>query len=340
MSSTLPASSFLLEGDAFVAAGLDGGREKFGEGDAGEDEQSAGSAAAAEAFSVEEEGGEPGEDRLEREDEGGMGSGEKFLGPGLDGESGGCGEDGGDEERDEDGGGPVDPGAFEEGEAGGHEDGTESDLKDGELLEGNARGEMRKGQDVKGKAEGTAEGEEVAETDGAERKACTGGSGEQDDAGEGDEGSCERVPAWRVRGARAEAGNGGEQLGEHWNQDDDHAGDEGGFRRCGETKAGGLELIAQSEAEADDGAGEEGVASHASEVAAVEDGQAEEGQGHADEVEQEGGDGGERVLDDDEGRAPDGDDDDEKDVSAQGAGCRRRGVRHGGRVAGRQLKSG
>jgi hypothetical protein len=27
-------------------------------------------------------------------------------------------------------------------------------------------------------------------------------------------------------------------------------------------------------------------------------------------------------------------------VSAQGAGCRRRGVRHGGRVAGRQLKSG
>ena len=55
-----------------MAAGLDGEGEQFGEGDAGEDEESAGGAAAAETFAIEEERGEPGEDRLEGEDERGV----------------------------------------------------------------------------------------------------------------------------------------------------------------------------------------------------------------------------------------------------------------------------
>ena len=42
----------------------------------------------------EEERGEPGEDGFEGEDEGGVGGGEMLLGPALDGEGGGGGEDG------------------------------------------------------------------------------------------------------------------------------------------------------------------------------------------------------------------------------------------------------
>lgn len=87
-----------------MAAGLDGEGEQFGEGDAGEDEESAGGAAAAEAFAIEEERGEPGEDRLEGEDERGVRGGEIFLCPGLDGEGSGSGEDGGDEQGGHDAG--------------------------------------------------------------------------------------------------------------------------------------------------------------------------------------------------------------------------------------------
>ena len=57
---------------------------------------------------IEEERSEPGEDRLEGEDERGVGGGEIFLRPGLDGEGGGGGEDGGDEQGDDDAGGRMD----------------------------------------------------------------------------------------------------------------------------------------------------------------------------------------------------------------------------------------
>jgi hypothetical protein len=129
-----------------VAAGLDGEWEQFGEGDAGEDEESAGGGAAAEAFAIEEERGEPGEDRFEGEDERGVGGGEIFLGPRLDGEGRCGGEDGGEEQGDHDAGGRVEkrwvhPGMFEEGQAQAHEDGAESDLEDGELFVGDTGGE-------------------------------------------------------------------------------------------------------------------------------------------------------------------------------------------------------
>ncbi len=98
-----------------MAARLDRHRDQLGEGDAGEDEESAGCAAAAEAFAVEEEGREPGEDRLESEDERGVRGGEIFLRPRLDGEGGGGGEDGGDEQGDDDASGRVQQGGAHPG---------------------------------------------------------------------------------------------------------------------------------------------------------------------------------------------------------------------------------
>ena len=56
--------------------------------------------ARAEALVQEEEGGQPGEDWFEGEEDGGVGGGEVLLGPALDGESGGGGEEAGDGEGD------------------------------------------------------------------------------------------------------------------------------------------------------------------------------------------------------------------------------------------------
>jgi hypothetical protein len=324
-----------FQGNAFVAAGLNGHGDEFSEGDAGEDEESAGCAAAAEAFAEEKEGGEPGEDGFESEDESGVGGGKKLLGPRLDSEGGCSGEDSGDDQSDHEAGRPVDPGMFEQRHAGGHECGAEADLENRELFKGNARGEAGEGEDVEGESEGAAEGKEVAGADGAEVKgeaetgAGVGRGGEQDDAGEGDCGSEPGVPSGSADAARAEGGDGGE----HGDQDDDHSGDEGGPGGRGEAEADRLKLVAQGEAEADDGAGGEGAAIHAAEMATVEEGQAGEGEGHADEIEEERGDAGECVLDDYKGRTPDGNHGHQQDVSAQGVGLRRQdcGAGHWGR---------
>ena len=82
---------------------------------------------------------------------------------------------------------------------------------------------------------------------------------------------------------RPQAGN----HGEEGNQDDDGSGDKGGTGRGGEAEAGGLELIAHGEAKADNRSGEERFSVHAAEVTAVKGGEAGEGQGHTDEVEEE-----------------------------------------------------
>jgi len=58
-------------------------------------------------------------------------------------------------------------GCSSRGKLNGHEGGAESDLEDGELFEGTA-GKTGESQDVEGESEGAAEGEEVAEADGAE----------------------------------------------------------------------------------------------------------------------------------------------------------------------------
>ena len=67
-----------------------GGGEKFGAGDSGEDEGGSGEGAGAEVLVEEEQGGEPGEDGFECEEQCGVDGRKMLLGPALDGEGGGC----------------------------------------------------------------------------------------------------------------------------------------------------------------------------------------------------------------------------------------------------------
>src|ERR1700744_5839375 len=97
----------LREWNAFVRGWLHGGRYEFCKSDAGEDEQGAGGAAAAEAFDEKQIRSEPGEDGLESEDERGVGGGKVALHPGLHGKSDGGGEDGGDKQGNEQAGRPA-----------------------------------------------------------------------------------------------------------------------------------------------------------------------------------------------------------------------------------------
>ena len=162
------------------------------------------------------------------------------------------------------------------------------------------------GEEVSGEGDGAGQGEEVAGADADEEvlRGCSGWSGEKEEAGEGEKGSDGGGPArrWRVGGAKR--GDDGEERDE----DDDEAGDEGGLCGGGEGEAGGLELIAGCEEEADDQAGDEGAAVDVAELAVVHDGQSDEREGHAEEVEEKRGGVLEGVFDEDEGGAPDEDD--------------------------------
>jgi len=77
-----------------------------------------------------------------------MGGGDELLRPALDGEGRSCGQQGGDEECGEDARGPVNEGVFEDGQAGGHEESGEGDLKDRQLLEAHVGREVREGEHV------------------------------------------------------------------------------------------------------------------------------------------------------------------------------------------------
>jgi len=80
---------------------LDALRPEFGDGDPGQNQHRTPSRAEAKPFPEEQERGEEGEDRLERQDYGGVGGGQKLLGPALDGERrGGC-EQGRDRDGDD-----------------------------------------------------------------------------------------------------------------------------------------------------------------------------------------------------------------------------------------------
>ena len=63
-------------------------------------------------------------------------------------------------------------------------------------------------------------------------------------------------------------------------------------------------------------------------VAVVDDDQSDEGEGHAEEIEEERGGVVEGVLDEDEGDAPDGDNSQEEDVG-EGGGAETMGRRFG-----------
>jgi hypothetical protein len=93
----------------FVASiGMDGDRgcggKQFDRGDSGEDEGCSQEGTRAQMFVKDKERGQAGKDRFEGQEDGGMSGWEVLLGPTLDGEGGGGGEEAGDREGYEESG--------------------------------------------------------------------------------------------------------------------------------------------------------------------------------------------------------------------------------------------
>ena len=223
-----------------------GGAAELGEEDAGEDEGGAEELAGAEALVEEEERGEGGEDGLEREDERGVGGRQQLLGPALDGEGGGGGEE------------AVMARARMAVEVrwsvGRPPSGSASSMKT--AAKAIWRVPRRRAESC---GEACARVSRCAAKAMAQRRvshsprcmperircAGAGGAGEEDQAGEGEDGSEEDDGVglggcWR--------GDAREQA-EEGDEDDDEAGEEGGLRRRGVGEAGGLEAVAEREEE-------------------------------------------------------------------------------------------
>ena len=156
---------------------------------------------------------------------------------------------------------------------------------------------------MSGEGDGADEGEEIAEAYAAEeiQPGGSSGSGEEEKARKGQE---------RADGG-GPAGSGGVGRAQEWDdrekrdEDDDEPGDKGGLGGSSVGQASGLELIAGGKEETDDGTQEEGSTADVAELTVVNDGQCDEGQGHAEEIEEERGGVVEGVFDEDEGCAPD-----------------------------------
>jgi hypothetical protein len=161
------------------------------------------------------------------------------------------------------------------------------------------------GEQVSGKGYGAGQRKEISRTDADKEvlRRCSGWGREKEQAGEGEKGSDGSRP---TRG-RCVSGTKGWDDGEERDEDDNEAGDEGRFRGGGAGEAGGLELIAGCEEEADDQTGEECMTAYVAKLTVIHDGECEERERHAEEVEEEGGGILERVFDQDEGGSPDED---------------------------------
>lgn len=73
-----------------------GCREKLDKDDSSKNQSGPQQGAASEMLMQNKEGGQPGEDGFEGEKNGGVGGWEMLLGPALDGEGCGCGQEAGD----------------------------------------------------------------------------------------------------------------------------------------------------------------------------------------------------------------------------------------------------
>jgi hypothetical protein len=94
-----------------------------------------------------------------------------------------------------------------------------------------------------------------------------------------------------------------------------------------------LKLVSHREAETGDCACKKSPPVHASEVASVEESQADEGEDHAHQVEEKRRDVGEGIFHDHKRAAPDGDHGNEQHVRAQRTRSPRLGVGHAARLA-------
>ena len=161
-----------------------------------------------------------------------------------------------------------------------------------------------------GEGDGAAERDDVADGDvgGEVVERGAGRRGEVKEPGKGGDrpDGGEQAGAWRV--ARAE----------YWNQcqgrdeDDHHASDKRGLCRRGEREAEGLELVAGAEEETGKRSGSKLLTGHRTEFSAIHDREHKRRERHAQEIEQQRGRRGECGFDEDEGAAPDEDDEEEE----------------------------
>ena len=282
-----------------------GRRKKFGKGDSSEDEGSTQEGTAAKMLVQNEEGGQAGEYRFESEEDRSVGGGNMLLGPALDGKGSGSGEEAGngqgnDETRSN---GEVRPSAQWQGDC--HDNSSYADLESCELADGDPIRGVGQGEEVGGEGYCACKGKEIPRTD-ADEEVSKGGSGrggKEQKAREGKESSDSSGPARTRCVGRSKRGNDGEER----NEDDYKSSDKGGFGGSGTSEAGGLELIAGCEKEADNKAGVQSVAADVAELAVVHDGKSDKGQCHTEKIEEKRRGVPEGVLDEDEGAPPDED---------------------------------
>jgi len=264
----------------------------------------------------DEERGEAGKDRFECQEYSRVGGWEMLLGPTLDRKRGGGGQKAGDGQGDEKTGryGKVWLSFQRKGD--GHDDGGDTDLEGCELAGGNSMGCVGQCEQMTGECYGACEGKQIPEANAGE-EILPGGSGrccEEKEACEGEEGADGSRPAGCGGVCWAKDGNGCDQ----WDEDDDEPRDEGGFG-CGRAgQACGLELITCGEEKTDDGTRDQGRATYVTELTVINDGQSDEGQGHAKEIKEQGRGVLEGILDQDERHAPDGYDCQQQDVGEGG----------------------
>ncbi len=129
-----------------------------------------------------------------------------------------------------------------------HDCGGKADLDCGQGAGRELRGGAIECEDVGGKGEGAGKRKEIAATDACEEvgQLDVGGSGEENEAEEGEESTDGGGGAWFGGVRRPERGN--EQQGR--DEDDDESSEEGGFGWIGLGESERLEFVAEGEEEA------------------------------------------------------------------------------------------
>ena len=138
-------------------------------------------------FVQNEERGQTSEDWFEGEEDGGVGGGEVSLGPALDGEGGGGGEQAGDGKSDEETRRDREVRLSAKWQRDGHDARRNADLERGELAGWDSMRGVGEGKQMAGEGDGAGESEEVSSANADEEvlERCSPWSCEEEQAGEG-----------------------------------------------------------------------------------------------------------------------------------------------------------
>ena len=206
-----------------------------------------------------------------------------------------------------------------------HEYGRAGDLQCGEQAGVNAGRDAGEREEMRGEGDRAAEGDEVARSNvgGEVVERGAGWGGEVKESGKGGDGS----DGGEEAGTRCVRRTKGRHESKGGDEDDDHAGDECGFRRSGKGKTEGLELVASAEKKAGEGSAGDLLAGDTAELPVVDGREGNRRERHAQEIEEQRSRGGEGGFDQDKGASPDEDDEEEEQVG-EGAGPHRPLYRH------------